>query len=275
MVSRFTVREDGRQNQRVFLTKKLHQLDFWIRQRLPSYRFGYRERSKHGELAERTFRRVQSDLWALKQVQSQIHWVEKINSQTIRWQDWGCGSFLSSIVLAQFFLEYQGDDKKISLELEGIEADGGRLYRNLFRRKNAARYYARLAQHRLGGASTVSVRFKNCLSLERPAKPLDVISFFYPFLHPQQSRDWGLLDEHYEPYRLYEAMALRTNFMFLAHQGADELALSKQIFDALRQNGFKFECDFVDFDQLPDRSQVSSHHFIWAKVTERPSCLHL
>lgn len=103
--------------------------------------------------------------------------------------DVGAKNFSLAPMLDDIFLE-----KKIEVEIHGIEIDAFRRLSNLYTRADYGRYFASKAR-------TAQYHSMDFLDF---TKPLDFILMLNPFVTPGPLQDWGLPLKHFRPSALFE-----------------------------------------------------------------------
>lgn len=215
------------------ILKSLNSLDFLLRSWSPPLRGAYKER---GPERQQPFFRP--SLMRCLSPQSQelclfYRWIfEQLPSQALRRSqkaiDIGSKSFAYAAALSDFLLSREGGG-----ELIGLEADGGRRFWNLYRRRDLARYYAALSNHEF---PNLRCRYEEANWLERKPDRFDVISCFFPFLFEDLSNAWGLPPRYFDPRNFYQKIFAEAESVVFFHQGKEELESSLQLAKSLHRS---------------------------------------
>lgn len=106
------------------------------------------------------------------------------------------------------------------IDLLGLEVDPGRLYVDLFRRRDYAEYYVREANEKW---PQIKARFESGDWLRYElADKVDLIFCFYPFLFEDLNSRWGLPRRFFNPLDFYKKCARHGRQMVFVHQGLEE-----------------------------------------------------
>ena len=116
-------------------------------------------------------------------------------------------------------------------ELCGIEPEAYRIYWNLYRRGDHARYYAACV-NQSQGAQRVDYQVADWLSWH-PEQSYDLITCFFPFLYADLSDAWGLPRRFFQPQRLYTKAMQQAPSVLLFHQGPEETQDSLRLIDQI------------------------------------------
>ncbi|NRB40584.1 MAG: hypothetical protein HRU20_19305 [Pseudomonadales bacterium] len=142
--------------------------------------------------------------------------------------DIGCKNFFYASSL--YF--YLADVLQFSeFELHGLEVDTGRLYRNLYRRRDYAEYYCQSINTYLSKPA-VFYHQGNWLQWENDQQ-YHLITVFFPFLFRDLNDGWGLPRSCFSPREFYQKCAKQASRIIFFHQGEHEMQCSKALIESL------------------------------------------
>lgn len=165
--------------------------------------------------------------------------------------DVGSQDFRYAFALARWLGRFADD-----VSLTGIELEGHRIYDDLHSRKEHAEAFAAEVD-----AASVDYRVADFLAYETPAKSVDVVFFFFPFVLEYALVRWGLPRRFFSPKRIFEraySVIRPDGHVIIMNHTAAERERQLQI---LRECGFEVlssesaQSGLVDYAKdVPERS---------------------
>lgn len=174
--------------------------------------------------------------WILEQIPFQGPRVES------RALDLGSKNFFYAPALYEWLQKRNGPTS-----LTGLEADPGRLYQDLYRRGDYARYYVSLMNKHYPLGPFCEFQEGNWLKYPR-TEAFDLITSFFPFIYDDLSDRWGLPRRFFDPLQFYEKAADQAPWVLFFHQGKDEVQDSLSLIKELGRGHITFE---KMFDENP------------------------
>ncbi len=228
----------------IFLENIKNSVDFFLRNNFAFSRSGYMEKnenkvelfSKESEIEREKYLIKQYGLEKLRSFSTISTYLENLNlvdildlyleitpkQETISILDIGCKNW-SYAYGENIFLKKHFPD----MILNGIEIDPNRLYRNLYSRKEVAKYHIK----------TLENTFYIENNLLNHTLKYDYIIWILPFVTKYSHLRWGLPANHFKPEEmLYHAHSLLKPKaqMFIVNQGKEEYEIQQQLCSKLK-----------------------------------------